>query len=210
MKIYAILFSALLGSVLSSCIVYTSTYSNYDQSVDFRKYKTFAWLPDSAMEVKKDSLTISTYDDDIIRNNAKNFIIQNLGSRGYSIQTDSPDILVELILLNQKMERVISIPHYHVAPYYYYNRSYYPYYYPNYRHFTYYGWGWRPQVWEHNRTYKETYVKGTIIINMYDRKLKKQVWTGSAEGDIYDPYYAKTDIHPAIERIMRKFPVKPI
>mgnify|MGYP003425293804 FL=1 len=59
-------------------------------------------------------------------------------------------------------------------------------------------------------TYTKTYVKGTITINMYDRKLKKLVWTGSAEGDIYDPRYIQFDVHPAIDRIMKKFPVKSV
>ncbi len=45
---------------------------------------------------------------------------------------------------------------------------------------------------------------------MYDRKLKKLVWTGSAEGDIYDPRYIQFDVHPAIDRIMKKFPVKSV
>lgn len=43
---------------------------------------------------------------------------------------------------------------------------------------------------------------------MYDRKLKKLVWTGSAEGNIYDPRYIQYDVHPAIDRIMRTFPLK--
>ena len=34
------------------------------------------------------------------------------------------------------------------------------------------------------------------------------VWSGSAEGDIYDPSYIHYHVHPAIDRIMKKFPVR--
>jgi hypothetical protein len=43
-----------------------------------------------------------------------------------------------------------------------------------------------------------------------DRKLNRLVWSGTAKGDIYDPEYIDKDIHPAVLRIMKKFPVKEI
>jgi len=192
---------------LTRCGVYTDTYSDYDHHVDFTKYKTFAWLPDSGVIAKKDSFRNSAYDNDIIRNNAKNYIAHDLGKRGFRIEVDNPDVLVQLVLQNEKKQFVRDFP-FQYSPYYYRNRFYYPYYYPYYDYYTYYGWGCLNGYCDYPPDARRTYVKGTITINMFDRKLKKLVWTGSAEGNIYDPSYIQDDVHPAIHRIMKNFPVK--
>ena len=59
---------------------------------------------------------------------------------------------------------------------------------------------------------KETirYVEGSITLNVIDRKSNKLVWAGTAKGDIYDAAYINRNIHPAVEAIMKKFPVKAI
>ncbi|MGZ4049321.1 MAG: DUF4136 domain-containing protein [Bacteroidia bacterium] len=191
------------------CGVYTSVYTDYDHGTNFSKYKTFALLPDSGMTAKKDSFENTAYDNDIIRNNAKNYIIRELDNRGLRVEINNPDILVQLVLLNEKQEHIVytSFP---FAPYYYNNPLYFPYFYPYYNDYTYYGWGCNGFYCDYIAPrYKETYVKGTITINMYDRKLKKLVWTGSAEGDIYDPDFIEDDIHPAIQRIMKTCPLRP-
>lgn len=187
---------------MTTCGIYTAISSYSDEHVDFTKYKTFAWLPDSGMTARTDSFRNSAYDNDVIRNNAKNYIVHDLGERGLIIKTDEPDVLMQLIVRNEKKELV------NYAPYYFHNRFYYPYYYPYYDYYTYYGWGCMSTYCDYNPEIKQTYVQGTITINMFDRRQKKLVWYGSAEGDIYDPSYIQHDVHPAIHRIMKSFPVK--
>jgi len=197
--------------------VYNDIYSEYDHSTDFTKYKTFAWLPDSGVAARKDSFRNTAYDNDVIRNNAKNYITHQLADRGLTIHVDSPDALFQLILLNEKQHRIITfspayypMPYYYGAyhfPYYLDGRTYYPYYYPYYDYYTYYGWGCA-DFYCSNYNYKQTYVKGTIIINMYDRKQKKMIWTASAEGNIYDPNTIKEEVNPAIKKMMKEFPIK--
>jgi hypothetical protein len=105
------------------------------------------------------------------------------------------------------MEKVVTYYNY-PSRYYYHNHFYYPYYYPYYRFYTWYGWN-SPPFWHENATsVTKTYVKGTITVNVYDRVRKALIWTGSAEGDIYDPAYVDYDVHPAIDRIMSRFPGK--
>lgn len=149
------------------------------------------------------------YDNDIVRNNAKNYITRSLTQRGYLVDVDSPDLVLQLVLLNEKKEKVVTYRSHSYMGYYYHSPFYFPYYYPHYRFYTWYGWSY-PPFWDETTTYNKTYMKGTITINMYDRVLKKLVWTGSAEGDIYDPSYIHFDVHPAIDRILKEFPVKPI
>ena len=53
-------------------------------------------------------------------------------------------------------------------------------------------------------------MKGAITLNFIDRKNKKLIWTGTAEGDIYDPGMINKDLHPAVHRILDEYPVKPL
>ena len=206
----AIIITAATCMILSSCGTYEHVYSNFDRSTDFSQYTTFAWLPDSsAKEINEFANT--AYDNDIVRNNAKNYIIHNLTRRGFIVSLDSPDLLVQLTLPNEKKERIVTYHAYPERYYYFHNHFYYPYYYPYYRSYTWYGWNHRPFWHDDVTSVTRTYVKGTITINIYDRAQKKLIWTGSAEGNIYDPAYVNYDVHPAIDRIMSRFPgrVKP-
>ncbi len=195
------IFTGLL--LITSCSTFTNIYSDYDRSIDFEQYKSFAWLPDSVtISTAVDTAKDPRYDNDIVRNNTKNYVNHCLGNRGYLVNSDTPDVVLQLVLLNENKERIITNPSYYYSDYYYNNRYYYPYYYPNYGYYTYSYWDYYPEY-----SYKQSYVKGTIILNMYDRKQKKLVWTGIAEGDIYDPAYLQYDIHPAVHEIIKQFPV---
>ena len=216
-SLYILLLFLFIMSLLK-CGVYNNIYSEYDHTTDFTQYKTFAWLPDSGITARKDSFRNTAYDNDVIRNNAKNYINHQLVERGLKIHVDHPDAVFQLVLLNEKKQRILNyFPAYYPGPYfgvyrhypYYYDgRSYYPYYYPYYDYYTYYGWGC-DNFYCDTYTYKQTYVKGTITINRFDRKQKKLLWTASAEGNIYDPASIKEEVDPAIRKIMKIFPVKP-
>lgn len=195
--------------IFIGCGTYQNIYFNYDKSIDFSKYKTFAWAPDTASVASKE-FEHTAYDNDIVRNNAKNYITHCLTQRGLLVNIDSPSVIVQLVLLNEKKEQIVSYRSNPYSGYYFNNPYYFPYYYPYYRYYTWYGWGYYPYWNDQTTSYTKTYVKGTITINMFDRKLKKPVWTGSAEGDIYDPKYIQYDVHPAVDRIMKKFPIKSV
>lgn len=202
---------AAFAYAATGCSTYQNIYSDYDRSIDFSQYKTFAWAPDSGTAQPQKEFEGTPYDNDIVRNNAKNYITHCMSHRGYLVDIDTPDVVLQLVLLNEKRERMITYSNRPYPPYYYYSPYYFPYYYPYYRYYTWYGWGVYPPDWgERFTTYRKHFVRGTITINIFDRKLKKLIWTGSAEGDIYDPAFIRYDVHPAIDRIMRKFPVKPL
>jgi len=191
-----------------SCNPLRNIYTNYDRSIDFSQYQTFAWAPDTTKADKETDE--NAFDNDIVRNNAKNYITHSLTRLGYLVDVESPDLVVQLVLLNEKKEQIITYYTNRYMGYYYYSPYYFPYYYPYPRFYTWRGWD-RPPFWDYETTtYTKTYSRGTITINMYDRELKKLVWTGSAEGDIYDPSYIHFDVHPAIDRIIREFPARRI
>jgi hypothetical protein len=47
-------------------------------------------------------------------------------------------------------------------------------------------------------------------LNVFDRATNKLIWSGTAKKDIYDPAYVKKDIHPAVDKIMKEYPVRPL
>lgn len=185
---------------------YNTVSSDYDRAVDFTQYKTFAWLPDKAD-------TINTpYNNEIIRNNIRNYFGQCMSDRGYNVDLENPDLLMQLVITSAKKERIFtSYPSsYYYNPYYFgsfyyspYSYGYYYRYYPTYR----YGYSGYPGF---STTQKQEYVKGSITLNLIDRKANKLVWSGNAEGDIYDPSNIGHDLHPAVHRILEQYPVKPL
>jgi len=199
---------------LSGCSKYNNTYSNYDKSVDFTKYKTFAWLNSQKSQAP------TPYYNDVVENNAKSYVDRHFKDRGYTVDTLNPDVLLELVLKSEKKTEEVQVSN----PYNYSNNTYnnYPYnryyndnlyynnqnfnYYPNYNYSTPYSYYSGYNTTTSTRKYKER----TVTINVIDTGSNKLVWTGSAENDIYDHAYLKEEIHPAIVNILKQYPVKPI
>jgi hypothetical protein len=197
--ILGLLFFSFL---MSNCNPSIKVISNKDVTIDFTKYKTFAWLPD-----KVDTSNVP-YNNEIIRNNIRNYFGHHFGERGYTADLEKPDLLFDLVISAKKKEvtRYTTYP----SPYYY-NRYYYgsiyyvPYpfdyyyrYYPSFRY---------PSDYLRE---KIEYIEGAITLNVFDRNSNKLIWSGTAQKDIYDPAYVKKDIHPAVDKIMKEYPVKPI
>ena len=204
MKNKFLIAASILIIALSAC---TSTYnvvsSDYDRSVDFQKYKTFAWLPDKA------DTAFSPYNNEIIRNNIRNYFGLCMSDRAYKVDLENPDLLLQLVITNAKKERTVSTfpSSYYYRPYYYGSYYYSPYrfgyYYNNYPSFGYGSGGYAT-------TQKQEYVNGAITLNFIDTKSKKLVWSGTAEGDIYDPSQISKNLHPAVHDILDQYPVKPL
>ncbi|MDN3690158.1 DUF4136 domain-containing protein [Cyclobacterium jeungdonense] len=194
--------------IIGSCDTFNKVSYNYDRSIDFRSYRTFAWTPEDVDDPEK--VKTEDYDMDIVRNNAKNYITHAFSQRGFTVDVDSPDMVLQLVLLNEEKERIVTRYADFYPGYYFYNPYYFPYYYPRYRFYTWYGWGYPPHWSIPISQHTETYLEGTITLNVFDRKLKKRIWTASTEGDIYDSKYLLYPVHPAIDLLLNKFPVKPL
>ena len=205
-KIIWITTSILIVILISCSTTYNAVSSDYDRSADFTKYKTFAWLPDKA------DTTNTRYNNEIIRNNIRNYFGLCMSDRTYTFDGENPDLLMQLVITNTKKERVISSypSSYYYNPYYYGSHYYSPYrfgYY--YNSYPSYGYGYS-RFPGYSTTQKLEYVNGAITLNLIDRKANKLVWSGTAEGDIYDPSQISSDLHPAVHRILDKYPVKPL
>ena len=201
----AIITLLVFAVTLYSCSqkLYKNIQSSYDKSVDFKHYKTFAWLPD------KDSIDPKTIFG-IMRNNTINYFTHCMGERGYKANIDSPDVLLELIVKSKTLEKVDPsvLPPYSTTtvtqygnPFLHplsnplkYNKSF------TYKYFNYSKEDTAP---------KETYIKNSITLNVIDRVKQKIVWSGTANADLYDTAYLQMNLHPVVYDILEQYPVKP-
>jgi len=199
--------------LLTSCDTYMDVYSDYDSKVNFTKYTTYAWLPDA------DS-TKTIYNNQVVRNNARNYVDDNLAQRDFRLDINKPDVLLDLVVVNNHTENVYPAyssysypqvnaypvyPYYPVTPNPYYSNTYGSYYYsyPGYYAYPYttYSMGYTTQyVTEYD-------VEGSVTLNMIDRKENKLVWTATAIGNLYDPDFNEDNLSAAIDNIMAKYPI---
>jgi Domain of unknown function (DUF4136) len=194
-------FMATIVVFFSACNAYNEISSTADPKVNFAQYKTFAWLSDKA------DTTNSPYNNEIIRDNIRNYFSKEMSDRGFKVNVEHPDLLCELVVQNEPHTiRRVYRDNYYYTPYYVRSRYYFPYerryyylYYPDF----YYS-NPRPRV------VMDRHINNTVTLNIVDAKARKLLWTGSVEADIYDPAVIQKDIHPAIIKLMKRFPVKPI
>ncbi len=195
------IFLSLTGIFIFSitgCSVYTDIATDYDRSVNFLSYKSFAWLAD------KDT-SETEFNNQIIRNNTRNYFTHCMGERGFKTSVDTPDVFLYLVVTAAKKEKIITSPVSSYPPnWYYHNPYYYPY--PGNYYYRYpYNYNYTILV-----SRKIEYTEGSITLNIIDRKLNRLVWTGTAKGDLYDPAYIGDNLHPAVYDILNDYPVKPI
>lgn len=199
---HQIIIPALL---ISACGAYTSVDVAADAETNFNRSYSFAWLPDS------NGSNAQPYNNEVVRNNIRNYFSKSFALRGYRLELDTPDLLMNVTIINiRKVGEFTYVRHpmsYYYGPYYFGSIYYHPYHFDcYYRHRFVYIFQ-PPPVYIRESV---DYVESTITLNIINRKSQKTIWTATAKGDIYDPDYFKKDIHPAVEAIMKKFPVPPI
>ena len=206
---FFMLFPAI--AILAGCSTpYYLSYNDYDQTVDFAKYKTFSWIP----HTDNDN---TPYHNQIIFNNTINYFSHELTARGMTLDNDNPDVLFELKVTESKKSRTeqvrTTVPSYNYNNAYQYRAisPYNPYYNVNPRAY-YYN---RPLNYNYNSyTYGYTtktveYIRGAITVNVIDRKQNKFIYTATVEADLYDPSTLQRELHPAVHTLLGNYPVKP-
>ena len=206
---YKFFFWLALGSAIAvtgGCNAYKTFSYDYDHGVDFTKYKTYAWVNDTQTHLP------TPYDNEIIDNNIKNYVDQEMSARNYSPEINQPDLLFELMVNAQKKvsSTVVPVEAYPIYPPF--PRNSYRYYDPpNYRwnRNRYYDFGYQRGPYQiGSRVVKTVYERSTISLHVFERVTNRLIWTGTAEGDVYDPAYMKHDMHPAVIKILKQYPIK--
>ena len=200
-------YLGLVFLLLSSCAP-TAIFSDYNRSLDFKTYKTFAWLP-KTHDPKNDG----PFDNQIVETNIKNLGSGELKSRGYKVDTNAPDLLIDFYVdVANKVDHV-STPVYGYA--YNYNGNFSGAYNNNmysYRN-SYYG----------NNSYLNTapvvvgytnqdipYEEGTLTILIIDRKTNTLIWKGWSVGSVTDESSFEYELPSDMKRLFKEFPVLPL
>jgi|SRR5882757_3811724 len=187
----------VITAIAVSAIFYLTGCSNSahiekDSSVNFKKYKTYAWIVPPESKGPK-----VNHANDIVEQNMRNEVAARLKKKGYVEATADPDLLVSADLMVQKTtkretETVYSQP---------YTQSYYnPYsrrlnsvYYPS-------------QVRGY-RNYNSKVKEGRVTVTLIDARTDKNVWQGWTGRTLKSAgsYYTSDDVESDVRTIFKKF-----
>lgn len=177
----------LIAIFVQACSPYKVT-QEYDHNTDFNQFKTFSFSPWDS----ENSRLVNRFDQERLIS----AITDELTKKGYSHVSEKGDLIVDIyVILNQKQATTAYTSHY--ASPYWGGYGFYG-----------YGYGYFPG---YGTTYVETYnyVQGTLIINLFDRVEKRQVWQGTGIGTVsQDNQERKANIPKIIEQMFFKFPKK--
>jgi len=169
----------LIGAfVYWSCGPSLKITTDYDKSVDFSKYKSFAIYNTEGLT---DALSQLNHDRVI------NAVKTEMAKKGFAENTGAPDLMVNINAVLKQKSSVSS------TNYYAYGSVYRP-----------YTWGPGVSYTDYDvRHYKD----GSLIIDVVDAQAKKLVWQGIGNKEIDKPSKnPDTDIPKAVSSIMVDFP----
>jgi hypothetical protein len=191
MKLLTILLPFMILFSACSKHVRNHVYSSSDSTVNFKNYKTYAWV---ANTFHKDSIT---EDDEIIDWNIKNTLSSEFKKRNISLNIQNPDFVLDYFIDQEnqiaikKKKNIIKNHHPHNVQF-------------------------NPQG--HNEANYLNYKKRSvvkyeeigIIIFMIDRKTNKEIWRGELVGKVKDEYDFENSLENDLLEIMKKHPIIPL
>ncbi len=165
--------------VAASCAT-IKVSSDFDKSAQFSGYKTYSFTPE-ALNINIEELN---------RKRLITAIENELSLKGFT-KSDNPDVLIELKITGEKKQTATAT-----------STGGYGGYYGGYR----YGWGGGMGTTTINY---DSYLEGTIFIEMIDAAKKELVWQGRGVGTIDPEASAKKreqNINYAVKQIFTKYP----
>jgi hypothetical protein len=169
----------------------TPAYVEKDETTDFSRYKTFAWIDNNNKKEDKNRHS------DFMKKNVHEAVNAQLQEEGWREDRNKPDVLISYDLLVEKTTREQSNPVYS-SPY---RRIYYN---PFYRR---YGTIYYPSTFMGYDNDTEEVQQGTLTITMVDAKTDKTIWQGWTTDDVNSRNVSKKEIQSGVNAIFRKFDV---
>ncbi|MBC6991190.1 MULTISPECIES: DUF4136 domain-containing protein [Hymenobacter] len=174
----AVGLSLLLGA--SSCTSSrVGVTSDFDHSVNFRNYKTWAWYPQQVTDAEGGPAKgYQSFLDQRLRSAVE----AEMSRKGLTRVDSNPDLYVAY---NAKVEDKQQI-----SPYY--NGLGYPYYG--------YGYGYR------GYTPVTNYRAGTVIIDLVDAKRKELAWRGQGQAQVDNQTISQEEVYRIVGGILGTYP----
>jgi hypothetical protein len=182
MKSLKFLSGLVLMVFLAGCA--STVHVERDESVDFSKYDTYAWL-------EKDDKK------GLVERNVRAAVNQELSKAGWNQSNSRPDVLISYDVLVEKNLKENSTPVYSQS----YTRSYYnPYtrrwrtiYYPS-------------QFLGYDRDAVEVR-EGTLTLTVIDARTDKTIWQGWTTEEVNSRNLTSKEIQQSVKSIFRKFDI---
>ncbi|MBV1905448.1 MAG: DUF4136 domain-containing protein [Pseudomonadales bacterium] len=173
-----------LITLLSGCT--SSAVVDYDRSVQFERYKTFAFISDHPMILGSTSFPVSP----LLEGRLTQAIQTSLQSRGLVFSTDreTADVAVSFTVGSREK---ISVDSYPSAYQGYYGR---------------YDWG--AGYYYGNDVSVRQYTQGLLAIDLFDVKARQPVWHAKASQQITSKMQKKPEsfIQKIVDSMLSKFP----
>lgn len=194
MKRFLSIFTLVVGLmlVLSSCSSQRYNTTRI-QNLDFKQYRTYAWLP------PVDSLSKNYFTNDIARHNILSTANEQLEKLGLTYTKDNPDILFRYVtIVNNKRRIIYSSPFWGGAwgmgmmgwgPWGMWGGP----------------WGWGGGF--HQPVGEEAYRYSHLIIEAIDREKNTVVWQARGSGEVRNPERAINRLPKVVEGIFKKYPL---
>ena len=182
------ILSLAIGTVFTLASCSTTAHVEVAQGVNFSNYKTFGWVNDEG--IKKSGRS----DNDIVDNNIKNSIGDELEKKGWQETDQQPDVLLDYNVtvkkgVKRETEPVYSYPYtgYFYSPWRRGMGSYY-----------------NPGFFRGYHTYNVPFKEGTLTVNMVDAKSNKLIWQGWATGDVTKKNVTSKEAQADVKSIFKK------
>jgi hypothetical protein len=177
-----ILIVALL-MLLTACK--TTSDWDYDKSVDFTNYKTFAWAPNASLAKGSTHYQIN----ELMEKRVRNAINEQLSQQHSMTMVDAAqaDILVNY---HASVDKELDIDTINTG----YNARW-----------NYWGFGYQRE------TSAREYEVGTLVIDVIDRASNQLIWRGAKEGRLkkkQKPEQRQASINKTVNNILSNFPPK--
>jgi len=188
---------------LSAC--YSPTANLYQseatKGVDFKNYKTFAWL------ASKDTSYTKLASKQAVEKFLAAAVYQQLAQRGMTFDSLNPDCLFTYSLVLNKSYNVGNEPPPVYAPQS--NPGALPGQYNMYYYVPSYDYNYQPAMYG-GGLQVTTFRDGSLVIDMIDRKENKIIWRSSAQGKVEekDRKGVKPTINEIIPPMFKKFPIQ--
>ncbi len=177
---------ALFSFTLMSCA--STAHIEKDDSIDFGKYKTFAWIEKAATDSNKTN--------DIAESKVKAIVNQELEKNaGWKQASSKPDLLLSYDVLVERSTVQQNDPVYSRS----YTRTFY-----NPRSGRYFN-VFYPSRFIGYDNYGVQVQEGTVTISMIDTRTDKTVWQGWTTEQIDSRKIKTKEVESAIKSIFRKF-----
>ena len=191
--------TCILGIALSLLIIFLLTscgrqaFVQKDDTVDFSKIKTYAWVTGTQKDSIKNKTTKPNVND-LVDRKIRASIDKNLQQNGWREVSTHPDVVLVYDVDIQKENRNVNDPVYSMPTtrwfYSPYSRRYVPVYYPS----EFLGYD--------NRT--EIVKEGTITLTVMDASKEKTIWQGWTSSEVNGKRMTDREIDENIKAIVKK------